>query len=191
MLVKLFAALSLVPVLATAEPQPQRTTALERTLATARLTWSVPAEFASITPTKNRAMEYEIAIKAKKVKLEARYAIRFNTADHARPNAHTVGGSALFQGLITTTILNITAGEDAPVAWFDPKAATAEFGAPEGASATFVPAAAGWTGYKKCMMVAIRKGGAEAYAFFLFDDLDAVAPELKKAFHALRFTADP
>jgi hypothetical protein len=189
MLAKLFVALSFVPVLASAEPQSQRATTLERTLATARLRWNIPAEFDSLTPTKNRAMEYEIAIKAKKVKLEARYAIRFNTADTSRP--HTVGGSALFQALITTTILNITGGEDAPVAWFDPKAAGTEFGTPEGASATFVPAAAGWTGYKKCMLVAIRKGGAEAYAFFLFDDLDAVTPELKKAFHALRFTADP
>jgi len=186
---KLFVALTLVPVLASAEPQ-KRATALARTLATARLTWKAPAEFTSITPVKNRAMEYEIAVKANKVKLEARYAIRFYTADNARPDARTVGGTALFQGLITTTILNISGGQDVPVRWFDPKAAAAEFGASEGATATFVPAAPGWTGYKKCMLVAIRKGGAEVYALFLFDDIAAVPHEMDRAFHALRFAVD-
>jgi hypothetical protein len=183
---KFFVALTLVPVLASAEPQ-KRATALDRMLAAARLTWKVPADFTSITPVKNRAMEYEIAIKADKVKLEARYAIRFNTAANASPNARNVSGTALFQGLITTTILNISGGEDAPVRWFDPKAAASEFGASEGATATFVPAAPGWTGYKKCMLVAIRKGGAEVYALFLFDDLAAVPHEIDRAFHALRF----
>ena len=190
MLAKLVVALTLVPVVASAEPQ-RRATALDRTLATAKLTWKVPTDFVSITPVKNRAMEYDLAIKAKKVKLEARYAIRFNTADSPRPDAHTVSGTALFEALITATILNISGGEDVPVTRFDPKAATAELGTAEGETATFAPAAAGWTGYKACMLVAIRKGGAEAYAFFLFDDLDAVTPELKAAFYALRFTTDP
>ena len=41
------------------------------------------------------------------------------------------------------------------------------------------------------MMVGIQKDGAAAYAFFLFDDLAAVDPELRKAFHALRFASRP
>jgi hypothetical protein len=190
-IVKCLVLLVLVPVVARAEPKPARApTALERSLATAKLTWKMPAGFVSVSPTQNRAMSYEIAIKATKVKLEARYAIRVQTAEPKDNSVTTVRVNVSLQVLLATTILNITAGNDAPITRFDPKAATAELGTPDAASATFAPAAAGWQGYKKCMLVGMQKDGAEAYAFFLFDDLAAVEPELKKAFYALRFAAD-
>jgi hypothetical protein len=180
----------LAPLVARGEPRPKLApTALDRTLATAKLTWKMPDGFVSVSASENRAMTYQIAIKAKTVKLEARYAIRIPTAESNHKNATSVSGRALFEGLLMATILNISAGNDAPITWFDPKAASAEFGTPEGATAVFAPLADGWQGYKKCMMVGIEKDGAAAYAFFLFDDLAAVDPQLRKAFHALRFAA--
>ncbi len=125
-------------------------------------------------------MNYDIAIKAKTVKLEARYAIRIPGPESKHKNVTEVSGTALFEGLIMATILNISAGNDAPIRWFEPKAANAEFGTPVGATAAFAPMADGWQGYKKCMMVGIQKDGAAAYAFFLFDDLAAVDPELRE-----------
>jgi len=181
----------LVPLVAQGEPQPKLApTALERSLATAKLTWKMPDGFVSVSVSENRAMNYDIAIKAKRVKLEARYAIRVPGPEIKHENKTTVRGTALSEGLFMATILNISAGNDAPITWFDPKAASAEFGTPEGATAAFPPLADGWQGYKKCMMVGIEKDGAAAYAFFLFDDLAAVDPELRKAFHALRFAAE-
>ena len=180
----------LVPLVAAGEPQPKPApTALERSLATAKLTWKMPDGFVSVSVSENRAMNYDIAIKAKRVKLEARYAIRVPGPEIKHENTTAVRGTALSEGLFLATILNISAGNDAPITWFDPKAASAEFGTPEGATATFAPLADGWQGYKKCMMVGIEKDGAAAYAFFLFDDLAAVDSELRKAFHALRFAA--
>jgi hypothetical protein len=180
----------LVPLVTQGEPQPKLApTALERSLATARLTWKMPDGFVSVSVSENRAMNYDIAIKAKRVKLEARYAIRIPGPEIKHENKTPVRGTALSEGLFMATILNISAGNDAPITWFDPKAASEEFGTPEGATAAFAPLADGWQGYKKCMMVGIEKDGAAAYAFFLFDDLAAVDPELRKAFHALRFAA--
>lgn len=182
----------LVPVVARGEPRPApEPTALERSLATARLTWKMPDGFVSVSARENRAMKYDIAIKAKTVKLEARYAIRIPGPESKHENVTEVSGTALLEGLIMATILNISAGNDAPITWFDPKAANAEFGTPVGATAAFAPLADGWQGYKRCMMVGIQKDGAAAYAFFLFDDLAAVDPELRKAFHALRFARPP
>ena len=180
----------LAPLVAQGEPQPKLApTALERSLATAKLTWKMPDGFVPVSVSRNRAMNYDIAIKAKRVKLEARYAIRVLGPEIKHENKTAVRGTALSEGLFMATILNISAGNDAPITWFDPKAARAEFGTREGATATFAPLAGGWQGYKKCMMVGIEKDGAAAYAFFLFDDLAAVDPELRKAFHALRFAA--
>ena len=180
----------LMPLVAQAEPQPTPApTALERSLATAKLTWKMPDGFVSVSVSENRAMTYDIAIKSKRVKLEARYAIRIPGPEVKRENKTPVRGTALSEVLFMVTILNISAGNDAPITWFDPKAASAEFGTPSGATAAFAPLADGWQGYKKCMMVGIEKDGAAAYAFFLFDDLAAVDPELRKAFHALRFAA--
>jgi len=177
----------LAPLVAQGEPQPKLApTALERSLATAKLMWKMPDGFVS----ENRAMNYDIAIKAKRVKFEARYAIRVPGPEIKHENKTLVRGTALSEARFMATILNISAGNDAPITWFDPKAASAEFGTPEGATATFAPLADGWQGYKKCMMVGIEKDGAAVYAFFLFDDLAAVDPELRKAFHALRFAAE-
>src|SRR6266480_4050179 len=151
----------LVPLVAQGEPQPKLApTALERSLATAKLTWKMPDGLVSVS--ENRAMNYDIAIKAKRVKLEARYAIRIPGPESTHKNVTEVSGTALFEGLIMATILNISAGNDAPITWFDPKAASAEFGTPEGATAAFAPLADAWQGYKKCMMVGIEKDGAAA-----------------------------
>ena len=140
----------LAPVAARGEPRPKpEPTALERSLATAKLTWKMPDGFVSVSASENRAMTYDIAIKAKAVKLEARYAIRIPSPESKHENVTEVSGTAVFERLVVATILNISAGNDAPITWFDPKAANAEFGAPVGATAAFAPMADGWRGYKK------------------------------------------
>lgn len=63
-------------------------------------------------------------------KLEARYAIRVPDPEIKHENKTPVSGTVLSDGLLMATILNISAGNDAPITWFDPKAASAEFGTP-------------------------------------------------------------
>jgi hypothetical protein len=168
---------------ATADDSPPA--AVKKTLAKAQLVWQRPTGFDTVAVKANRAMAYDLAIRSKKVKLEARFAIRFHVDD--KPGQQ-VSGTALFEGLITTTVLNLAAGEASELRWFGKVPVAREFDATEGATTTFEPKAAGWTGYQRCMMVAIRRAGvAEAYAFFLFDDFAAVETELERVFHALRF----
>ncbi len=151
------------------------------------LQYAMPSGFDSAPVIDNHDVLYDFAIKAKSKKLEIRYRIWLlrQTDETEEPNS-----GLLFEAMLETMALNISNGRPGPVHDYPANSVREEFGADAGATTIISCNSDFGKGYKKCLISVIHKEGvADAYAFFLFDDLKAIQEALMtdKIYHALRF----
>jgi hypothetical protein len=137
----------------------------------------------------NPHMNYELAVRSKKLPLEIRYAIRrwppsFQTADDASI-------------MLDATLLNIAKATDRkdPASGilnsvkFDTKAVRNDFNAEWGATALVIPKKEFAAGFDRCMVVYIFRKQTGAYMFYLFNDQgkETAMEEIGKIFTILQF----
>lgn len=162
----------------------------------------------------NGQMSYAYALRCPGRRLEVRYAVRplaGMLAEYARSktrkNESMVDPNGLYETLFHTISLNVSAGNPAnanmaeampaefarPINQFPSQAVKAEFGADWGGTALLQPGPEFGQTYKHCLLIGLhKKGAADAYCFYLFDnqqDLTEVVfgDPKKAAFHSLRF----
>ena len=141
--------------------------------------------------TANEDMNYEIAVRSKKVPLEVRYAIRrFDPA----PNEASVPPESMGPAMFQTVVLNVArrSANDLYVlgtTTFTADNVNHDFGADWGASALVVPEKEFAGGVDRCMVVFIYKKRAGAFMFYLYNsrNQDVALNEVKGIFTTLRF----
>ena len=149
--------------------------------------FALPPNFAPTPVLVNGDVAYDFAVRSKTQKLEIRYRIvPFNrTTEKPGP-----GANIIYQGLTITMGLNISGGKHPPYQAYPDNSVREEFGADAGGT-SFVECDSDFgKGYGKCLISVIHRDNvADAYAFFLFDDLRVLQTALMtdNVYHALRF----
>jgi hypothetical protein len=149
--------------------------------------FAVPTGYDTAQVRTNGDVLYDFAIISKTRKLEIRYRVLpiQRVADEARSEAN-----AIYSGMLITMGLNISGGQDPPYQAYPPGSVREEFGADAGATSFISCNSEFGAGYAKCLISVIHKEDvADAYAFFLFDDMQVLQTVLTTddVYHALRF----
>jgi hypothetical protein len=139
----------------------------------------------------NPHMEYELAVRSKRMPLEIRYAVRqFDQL----PTEGSVPVEAMAQPTFEAVLLNVARDSDKGSGILSATKYRAddvrkEFNADWGASALLVPKKEFSSDFDRCMVVFISKKRASAFIFYLFNNknMDAALKELGGVFHVLRF----
>jgi hypothetical protein len=140
----------------------------------------------------NPHMDYEFAVRSKKMPLEIRFAVR--REDPSPKEAVSIDPEVLWRPMFEAVLLNIARGtpqksEILGATEFRAEDVKKEFNAGWGATATVVPKKEFASSFDRCMVVLISTKRAGAFTFYLFNSrgLDAAMKELDVVFHTLRF----
>ena len=139
----------------------------------------------------NPHMDYELAVRSKRIPLEIRYAVR-------RYDQLSKKGSVPVESMPKPTfevvLLNVARGDDKKsdilsAVEFKTEDVKKEFNADWGASALLVPKKEFSSAFDRCMVVSISRKRSSAFIFYLFNNTnkDAALNELNDVFHVLRF----
>jgi hypothetical protein len=162
----------------------------------AGMTFTPPIGFVNVPIVKNGRMHYEYAIKAMDRNFEIRYSIQpldsvFIQYDSLKKSGTimTVTPNNLYYGSFIASMGNIGMGGRTPqINPFPLDAVKSEFNADWGASGVCEPSGDFGKGYKYCMGVTIHKDNlADAYIFYLTNDLNDLQAQLIPIFYALKF----
>jgi len=162
-------------------------------LGQASMSFTPPKDFSVVPIANNADVRYQYAISSKTVKLEIRYLIRPLASDleeYERNGRTGADPNALYAPLLLTMCLNLSGGAGCTPSAFDPEEVKAEFGADAGLTAFVRLNSVFGKGYKVCLINVIHvQNKADAFTFFLFDDLPSVQSHCFRddVFHALRF----
>jgi hypothetical protein len=160
----------------------------QRLLQQASMRYSIPPGFVPTPVIENGDVAYDFAVKSTTRKLEIRYRIR---PLEKRTNRNSQGDPGMmFNGMLMTMCLNISNGELVEPKPFPEASVRSEFGADAGSFCAVRTDSEFGEGYEKCSMSAFHKENvADAYVFFLFDDLKILSEALftDQVYHALRF----
>lgn len=149
--------------------------------------FSLPSGFTPTPVLVSEDVVYDYAIKSKSEKLEIRYRIAPFRQTVEKLNAEA---NMIYRGMIITMGLNISDGKQPPYQAYPDESVREEFGADAGGTSYVECNSEFGKGYDKCLISVIHKNNvADAYAFFLFDDLQVLQTALMtdKIYHALRF----
>ena len=167
-------------------------------LAAGHLTFRPPVGTVPTPVLKNAQMDYEYAVRVPGKHVEIRYAIRpldRLVAEYRQAKAKgedMTDPNQLYSSLITMVALNISGGDEPTTKDFPAEAARTEFGADWGTTTLVRAGKEFGLKYAKCLVVALHKqDAADAYCFYLFDQMDDLGPLLDSptadVFYALRF----
>jgi hypothetical protein len=141
--------------------------------------------------TANPHMNYELAVRSRKVPLEIRYAIR--RYDES-PKVATAKPELVARAIFQAVMLNIAqdGGRETGVldsTEFDAKDVQHDFNAEWGATALVIPKSEFARGFDRCMIVYVYRKRGGAFTFYLFNNQGAVAAmkEVEAVFTILRF----
>jgi hypothetical protein len=138
--------------------------------------------------TDNEHMNYELAVRLEKPRLEIRYAIR---AFDPSPREPSVRPETMAEPMFQMVALNIARREsDVLNSTIFPSAAVKdEFNADWGASAIVIPKKEFAGTFDRCLIVYIYKKRAGAFVFYLFNRQrqEAALIKVNDVFYALRF----
>lgn len=152
---------------------------------------------ADYNPTRivnNPHMNYELAVRSRKVPLEIRYAIRrYDPSPREAAVRPELEAQAEFMAVLlnigtpanpkdpTSAILNSTE--------FEPKAVKNDFNAEWGATALVNPKKEFAGGFDRCMVVYIYRKRVGGYIFYMFKDtqMQSALEEIEKVFTTMRF----
>ncbi len=168
----------------TSQPIP---TTFSKLLTNNSLQYDVPPGFVSTPIISNGDVEYDFAVRSQTKKLEIRYRIWPLKKSIQAPNQDE---NSIHQAMLLTMALNISNGNPGPIQPYPAESVQTEFGAAAGSTTMITCNSEFGKGFQKCLISVIHKDNfADAYAFFLFDDLRVVTEALTtdKVFHALRF----
>jgi hypothetical protein len=165
-------------------------------LSRAQMTFTPPAGYNEVPVIKNGQMHYEYALKHPDKNFEARYAVapldsillQFEAMKKDKNTVMAVGPNKLYFTSFMATMMNISGGAMQKIQPFPPDAVKHEFNADWGASSVCEVKGAFGQGYKYCMAVAIHKDNlADAYYFYLADDVNDFRTLLVPIFYAMKF----
>jgi len=165
----------------------------ESVLRQASMTFSLPKDFSVVPVADNPDVRYQYAISSKSVKLEIRYLIQPLTSamqEYQKNGKKGADPNALYGPLLLTMCLNLSGGAGCTPSAFNPEDVKSEFGADAGLTAFVRLDSDFGKGYKVCLINVIHlQNKADAFTFFLFDDLPSVQSYCLRddVFHALRF----
>lgn len=160
----------------------------QRLLQQASMRYSVPPGFVPTPVIENADVAYDFAVKSTTRKLEIRYRIR-PVEKQDKQNSY-VEPDLMFNGMLMTMCLNISNGELVEPKPFSEESVRSEFGADAGSFCAVRTDSEFGEGYEKCSMSAFHKENvADAYVFFLFDDVKTLSEALftDRVYHALKF----
>jgi hypothetical protein len=139
----------------------------------------------------NPHMDYELAVRSKRMPLEIRYAVR-RFDELSREGSVPV--NAIEKSSFEAIILNIARGNDKnseifAATEFRTEDVKKEFNSDWGATAVLVPKKEFSSAFDRCMVVSISRERTSAFIFYLYNnkDKDAALNELGDVFHVLRF----
>ena len=165
----------------------------ESALRQAAMTFTVPKDFTVIPVVDNPDVRCQYAISAASVKLEIRYLIRPLASDvleYQRNGGKGLDPNTLYRAMLLAICLNLSDGTTCNPSAFNTEDVRKEFGADAGLAAFVKLKSDFGKGYKGCLINVIHvKNKADAFTFFLFDDLPAVQSTCFRddVFHALKF----
>jgi hypothetical protein len=162
-------------------------TAFSRLLDANSLRYAIPPGFTSTPVITNRDVEYDCAVRSKTKKLEIRYRIWPLKQSDQAANSDI---NSIHQAMLLTMALNISNGQQGPTQAYPSNSVREEFGADAGSTTMISCNSDFGKGFQKCLISVIHKDNvADAYVFFLFDDLKVVTQALMtdEIYHALRF----
>jgi len=151
------------------------------------LVFSLPQGFTPVPVVDNHDVQYDFAIQSKSEKLEIRYRIIPIGWYKLSANMDT---SMIYHAMLSTMALNISKGTLSQTHDFPSTSVREEFGADAGSMTAVSCDSDFGKGFQKCMINVIHKNNiADAYIFFLFDDIRVLNAALMtdKIYHALRF----
>jgi hypothetical protein len=158
-----------------------------RLLAQNSLVFSLPHGFTQVPVVANRDVQYDFAIESKSEKLEIRY--RIIPIGWYKMSAN-MDASMMYHAMISAMAMNISNGKLPQTHDFPITSVREEFGADAGSMAAVSCDSDFGKGFQKCMINVIHKDKvADAYIFFLFDDVRVLNAALMtdEIYHALRF----
>ena len=143
----------------------------------------------------NPHMDYELAVRSKKIPLEIRFAIRRYDPS---PKVEDVGPEMMQRAVFSPVLMNIAewrgrGSERTPMiiksSVYDENAVQAEFNANWGETGIVVPKKEFAGNFDRCMVVFIAKQRTQAFIFYLFNskDTESAMAELEPVFYTLRF----
>ena len=160
----------------------------QRLLQQTSMQYSVPPGFLPTPVIENDDVAYDFAVKSTTRKLEIRYRIR--PIEKQGQQDSYADPEFLFNGILMTMALNISDGQLVEPKPFPEESVKSEFGADAGSFCAFRTDSEFGEGYEKCSMSAFHKDNvADAYVFYLFDDLKTLSEALltDRVYHALKF----
>ena len=175
------------------EQSKSETPSFKELLDEASMTFTMPADFSEAAVVENEDVSYHFAVVSNKMKLQIRYVIRplrkdvenYDNGGRSGPDPNVLFGS-----LLQVMCLNITGGTLATPTDFRPDDVRSEFGADAGRTAFVTLNSTFGKGYKVCLINVIHRSNiADAFIFFLFDDIASVQSTCFRddVFHALKF----
>jgi hypothetical protein len=159
----------------------------------ASMTFALPKDFSVVPVAENPDVRYQYAISSKSVKLEIRYLIRSLASDaqeYERNGREGADPNTFYRALLLTMCLNLSGGAMCTPSAFDPEDVKKEFHADAGSTAFVKLNSDFGKGYRVCLINVIHvQNKADAFTFFLFDDLPSVQAYCFRddVFHALKF----
>jgi hypothetical protein len=159
----------------------------------ASMTFALPKDFSVVPVAENPDVRYQYAISSKSVKLEIRYLIRSLASDaqeYERNGRKGADPNTFYRALLLTMCLNLSGGAVCTPSAFDSEDVKSEFGADAGLTAFVKLNSDFGKGYRVCLINVIHvQNKADAFTFFLFDDLPSVQAYCFRddVFHALKF----
>jgi hypothetical protein len=151
------------------------------------LQYTLPPGFEPTAVISNRYVKYNYAIRSKAKKLEIRYRIWPLRKPGQQPGKKV---NTTYRATLVLLAKNISNGRPGPIQEYPAETVKKEFGADAGMSTAIPCKTAFGRGYRNCLISVIHKDDvADAYAFFLFDEVSVLEEALMtdKTNHALRF----
>lgn len=173
-------------------------TSFTNLLTRAQITFMPPGGLMEVEPIENSQMHYQYALKFPDKNFEVRYTVRpldsmitqYNDwLKNKKAGTGRVDPNKLHAAALYAIMMNISNGSRPPqIKAFDSVAVRKEFNADWGATGVCVPGGDFARGYKYCEVVAIHKDNmADAYCFYLSDDVSYFQTLLIPIFHAMKF----
>ena len=181
----------LLAILAAPACSSDTTYTFQQLLDDASLVLVEPEGFVEKEPEENTVLSYEHALQHQTKKLAVRYAIRpiaMVQIDYEDPHNAAPEPNHLFPMLFQTLVSDFSRGGNSPSNEYSTSDAKSKFNADWAAAAVMDVNHDFSTEYEQLLLLALHKNNAsDAYVIILFDDYEAVKPEIDLLLESLKF----